>query len=223
MFQVFNYSEESSPACETRGIKWVLSRFRPLPDKLCIKKEILFSACVTAAGAGIGVAAKAADSVSLIGDVGTDLAVWVFLASLIAAYSRHPVSAAVNVLLVFAAVLGGYYIYSKAVLGLFPRAYFLGWLIVTLLSPIGGLIVWFARGEGLEGAVITALPAGILAAWSYPAFYTRSIVLILGLVEAVALCALLPRGWKMKLAALGMSAAAAVLIEALGLLRLLPF
>jgi hypothetical protein len=39
----------------------------------------------------------------------------------------------------------------------------------------------------------------------------------------VALCALLPRGWKMKLAALGMSAAAAVLIEALGLLRLLPF
>ena len=109
------------------------------------------------------------------------------------------------------------------VLGFFPRAYFLGWLIVALLSPIGGSIVWFARGEGLAGAVITAMPAGIIAAWSYPAFYTHSIVLILGIIEAAALCALLPRGRKMKLAAAGMTAVAAVLINALGLLRLLPF
>ena len=223
MFQVLSYSEDDKSVYETSGVKRVLSRFRPLPDKLFIKKEILFSACVTAAGAGIGLAAKAADSVSLLGDIGTDLAIWVFLASLIAACSRHPVIAAVNTLLFFAAVLGGYYIYGKAVLGFFPRAYFLGWLIVALLSPIGGSIVWFARGEGLAGAVITAMPAGIIAAWSYPAFYTHSIVLILGIIEAAALCALLPRGRKMKLAAAGMTAVAAVLINALGLLKLLPF
>lgn len=185
--------------------------------------EIITALGVFLSGILLGVIAKAADSVSLIGDIGTDLAIWVLLGTLIAAYSRRPASAAFNTLLFFLGLLAGYYAYCQFVLGFFPQAYCLGWLIVALISAPCAAVLWFARSPGLTGSLITALPAGLIFAWSYPAFYTGQIVLVLGLIYALLICSLLPIGWKMKLSALGASTGIALLIRALHLISLLPF
>ena len=58
----------------------------------------------------MGFIAKATDSVSMIGDIGTELGVWVFTATLLAAFSRYPLSAALNTLLFFLAMLCAYYL-----------------------------------------------------------------------------------------------------------------
>jgi uncharacterized membrane protein YjdF len=65
----------------------------------------------------MGVIAKIADSISIIGEIGTKLGIWVFVATIIAAYSRYPFSAAINVLLFFLSMLFAYYTYGYAVLG----------------------------------------------------------------------------------------------------------
>lgn len=185
--------------------------------------EIITALGVFLSGILLGVIAKAADSVSLIGDIGTDLAIWVLLGTLIAAYSRRPASAAINTLLFFLGLLAGYYAYCQFVLGFFPQAYSLSWLIVALISAPCAAILWFARSPGLTGSLITSLPAGLIFAWSYPAFYTGQVVLVLGLVYALLICALLPIGWKMKLSALAAAVLAACIINAFHLTNLLPF
>lgn len=119
---------------------------------------------------GIGVIAKMTDSVSIIGDIGTELGIWVFTAAIIAAYSRYPVSGAINVFLFFTAVLAAYYAHGALVLNFFPKAYFLGWLIAALISPFAGFLAWFTRADGIAGSIITALPVALLFAHGYPAF-----------------------------------------------------
>jgi len=196
---------------------------RKIPSELNLRKEIFIALGVFLLGILLGVIAKAADSVSLIGDIGTDLAVWVLLGTLIAAYSRRPFSAAINELLFFLGLLVGYYAYCQFVLGFFPQAYCLGWLIVAVLAAPCAAILWFARSPGLTGSLITALPAGLIFAWSYPAFYSGQIVLILGLGYALLICTLLPNGLKMKLAALAAAVLAAFIINTFHLTYLLPF
>ncbi|HRX59544.1 MAG TPA: hypothetical protein P5075_12310 [Eubacteriales bacterium] len=202
--------------------EWISKR-RKLPDSYSIKREIYISLTVLLLGIITGVAAKATDSNSLIGQIGTDLSVWVLLATLIAAYSHHPINAAINTTVFFIALLAGYYVYGQLVLGFFPASYFWKWLITAFVSSVCGFVVWFSKSEGIAGAAITALPAGLILAWSYPAVYTHDPVLILGLVYAVLICAFLPRGWKMKCWGLIFAAGAAVIISALNLISLLPF
>ena len=202
--------------------EWI-SKHRKLSDNYSIKREVLISLAVIVCGIIIGVIAKATDSTSLVGEIGTDLSIWVLLGTLVAAYSHHPINAGINTTVFFLALLAGYYIYGQSVLGFFPASYFWGWLMVALASSVCGFVVWFSKSKGILGAAISALPAGLILAWSYPAFYTHNVVLVLGVVYAILICALLPRGWKMKCVGFALAIAVAAAIWALNLLSLLPF
>lgn len=115
-------------------------------------------------GAVLGVVAKATDSVSLIGDIGTGLGVWVFVASLLAAYSRYPIAAAVNTLLFFLSMLGAYYLYGFVVLGFFPKAYFLGWLW-RRLRPLRDLCCGLPGQRACRGWLFRHCPAQCCLPW----------------------------------------------------------
>ncbi len=201
---------------------WLL-RHRKISGIINIKQEALISIGIMIFGTIFGIVAKATDSTTLIGDIGTDLCIWILLGTLIAAYSHHPITAGINTMLFFLALLAGYYIYSKFELVFFPFSYFSGWLIIALASFPSGFFVWLSKSEGLLGAIITAFPVSLIFAWSYPAFYTSNIVLSLGILYGFLLCALLPNGWKMKVTALVASVAIAFLIESLNLLSVFPF
>jgi hypothetical protein len=171
----------------------------------------------------LGVAAKAADGMAVVGDIGTYLGIWAFAASLIAAYSRTPFLAALNTLLFFLALLAAYYIYGSAVLGFFPRSYFLGWLIVAALSPIGGFAVWFSRGRGWFAAICASIPIAVLIAEGYPAYYTYQIPLILDLLYALILGMALPQTWKQKGFVLLAAIAFSFVLTKLHVLSFLPW
>jgi hypothetical protein len=202
--------------------RWI-SKHRKISDNFSIRQEMLTSLGVIISGTIFGIIAKATDSTTLIGDIGTDLSIWVLLGTVIAAYSHQPISAGINTMLFFLGLLAGYYTYGQFMLNFFPTSYFFGWFVVALVSLPCGFVIWFSRSSDLLGAIITAVPAGIIFAWSYPAFYTYNIVLILGVVYGILLCALLPHGWKMKCAAIVLSLAVAFIIESLNLLSMLPF
>lgn len=135
-----------------------INAIRSIPEKIHMKREVLISLFTMLLGLALGYIAKITDSISMIGEIGTDLGIWVLIVSMIVAFSHTPITAAITAPVFFLSMLASYYLYGHLVLGFFPRAYFTGWLVVSLLSPIGGFIVWFSRGKGWIAAVCAALP-----------------------------------------------------------------
>jgi hypothetical protein len=204
------------------SINATIQKFRAYPAKLSMKKEIGMAVCIIAIGIAMGLIAKMTDSVSIIGEIGTEIGIWVFAATLIAACSCYPFSAAINVFLFFISMLGSYYLYTYIVFGFFPTSYFTGWLIITLLSPFAGFIAWFTKAKGALGSVVTALPAALLFAHGYPAFYTLRLTLFLSLIMGVGLCAILPVNIKNKGISFVLAILLAIVVDKLYLLRFLP-
>ena len=200
-----------------------LGKIREIPEVANKKHEILFTLLVIALGLLFGLIAKATDSISIIGDIGTDLGVWVFTVSIIAAFSSRPISAIINTPAFLLAMLTSYYIYGQLILGFFPKSYFLGWLVMALISPTGGVTVWLSRGTGIFANICAAIPASILLACGYPALYTHQPVHFLNLIFAVLLLIILPKSWKEKATSAGISLIFAVIIVKLGLMSYLPW
>jgi len=205
------------------GINAKLQEVRAYPVRKSITVDLLISFGVILLGALLGYIAKASDSISFIGDLGTELGVWVFIAALVAVYSRYPYTAAINIMLFFLSMLASYYLYGQLVLGFFPKAYFMGWLVISILSPFAGFLIWFAKGKGYIGAIASALPISVLFAWGYPFFYTRRPVLLFTLCFGVILCILLPKTLYQKAGAFGLSILFAFIIVQLKLISYLPW
>lgn len=165
----------------------------------------------------------ASNIISIVGNIGTELGIWVFVATLVAAHSRYPLSAAINVPLFFLSMLVSYYIYGSVVLGFFPKAYFLGWLAVTLLTPIAGFCMWFSKAKGIWGSVLTALAVALLFSDGYSAFYTHQFSSFISLAMGIYLCILLPQTKKYKITALGISILVAFIFSHIYLIGFLPF
>lgn len=157
-------------------------------------RQWITSVALVAAWGGImGLAAKHFDNAPVIGEIGTYLGVWVFAASLIAAFSRTPLHAAVLVPLFFVAMLAAYYVYSMRLFAFFPRREFLYWGGIAAASPAGAWIVWHGRGKGWIAALCASLPVALLLLEGYPVYYTGRAALAFDIVAAVVLFVLLAR------------------------------
>ena len=71
------------------------------------------------------------------GDLFTRLGIWVLIATLIAAFSKTQIRAAINTFIFFIGMLISYYIYSAYIFGSFPTRYFILWGSIALASPFG--------------------------------------------------------------------------------------
>ncbi len=203
--------------------KTILKQPRKIPKKKLYKADIFYSLCIIVLGAGLGYISKRMDSISIIGQITTELGIWVFAAAIVAAYSRKPIYAAANVVLFFLAMLGAYYAYGKIALGFFPKAYFMGWLAASFASGLYGFVVWFSKGKDIIAILASAAVVSILYALGYPAFYTYKITLFITLFFGVILNILLPHTKKQKLIVFVCSIILAVLIAKFHLISYLPF
>lgn len=193
------------------------------PKILAKKRAAVFSICVFGFGLLLGVIAKATDSVSIIGDIGTDLGIWVFVGTVIAVCSCSWKLAVINLPLFFVAMLISYYAYGQFVLSFFPRAYFIGWLVMAGISSIGGGILWLAKKEQWWTAIIAGLPSALLFAWAYPAFYTGNAVLMIDLLLGALLVAFIRKTWGGRLIAGATAIIGAIVFNFFDVFQLFPF
>jgi hypothetical protein len=100
------------------------------------------------------------------GDLCSRAGIWVLIATLIAAYSKSQISAALNTFMFFIGMLTGYYIYSAFLFGSFPTSYFLLWGSIALASPFLAAIVWMAKNNLRLAWILPALPMGLLLSLS---------------------------------------------------------
>jgi hypothetical protein len=96
------------------------------------------------------------------GNLFTRLGIWILIATIIAAYSKTLVRAAINTFLFFIGMLISYYIYSAYLFGFFPTRYFMLWGSIALVSPILAIIVWKAKNHVHLAFILPALPMGLL-------------------------------------------------------------
>lgn len=172
-------------------------------------------------GVAMGFLAKALDNVAVIGEIGTNLGVWIFAAALIAAYSPARRAAALRVFLFFAGMLAAYYLHSRLTEGFFPVRHALTWGAFALLSPACAVVAWLGRGRGWIAAISAALPVALLLAEGYPAVYTGLLPLWFDLLAAVLLLLYLPPTWKQRFLCAAFAIVFAVAFSKLGLISLL--
>ncbi len=131
-----------------------------MKKRLAILMSLLFVSLI------FGVITKYLDSVPYFGDVFTRLGIWVFIGTLIAAYSKTPIRAGIHTMIFFLGTLSGYYVYSAMLFGVFSTSYILYWGVIALASPFLAAIVWFAKNNSRSALILPAFPMGLMLSLS---------------------------------------------------------
>ena len=127
-----------------------LERFRvPLPAPV-LTHRLACLALMLLTGAAAGALAKWADfsSVQLLGDVFSELPIWILLGLVIARCSGSPGRAAAYAFVFFLAMIPAYYLAAEWMGGVWGITYVYGWAVVACLSPFAAYAVWYAFGRG---------------------------------------------------------------------------
>lgn len=127
-----------------------------LKRRTAILISLLFASLV------FGIITKYLDSVPYFGDVFTRLGIWVFIGTLIAAYSKTLIRAGIHTMIFFLGMLIGYYVYSALLFGVFSTSYILYWGVIALASPFLAAIVWFAKNNSRSAFILPAFPMGLM-------------------------------------------------------------
>jgi len=159
-------------------------------------------------------------SVDFIKDITSKIGLWIFIATIIAVWSRSPRSAAIHVFVFFVGMLLAYYSYSTYLFGFVPKYYVYRWGLISFLSLIGAYIVWHADGKGWLSACCAAPPIALLLTIGYSFFYTQLLLQGIDLIFSLILFVLLAVNNLQRLRILFVVVVLFLLIEKLNLISL---
>lgn len=154
------------------------------------------------------------DVLHYLGDLFTRLGVWVLIATMVAAYSKTSIRAAIHTFMFFIGMLISYYVYSAYLFGFFPTSYFILWGSIALVSPLLAVVVWKAKNNDQLSFILPALPMGLLLSLSLGIglFYV-DLTYIEELIMYVALCFVLYKNPKQIAISVGLSIVIAIIID----------
>ncbi|MEZ0119383.1 UNVERIFIED_ORG: hypothetical protein ABRZ91_003340 [Heyndrickxia coagulans] len=150
-------------------------------------------------GLSLGFLAKYLDNVPIIGEMGTNFGVWIFIVTLISCYSQSPLFAWGNIFVFFLSMLLAYYAYTYYVLHFLPIQYIKLWAMLAVLSSFLAPIIWFGKGSKWTSAIISSLPISLLIIEGMPFFYTKAYFRLFDLIFAAILYFCLANPFKQKL------------------------
>lgn len=93
---------------------------------------------------------------SNLGNIFSQIAVWILLGTLIAVYSSSPKRAALNILPFCLGMLAAYYAAAILTKGVYGRMFILGWTGFALCSPVLAFIAWMSKEKGIFPKLIGA-------------------------------------------------------------------
>ena len=93
---------------------------------------------------------------SNLGNIFSQMAVWILLGTLIAVYSSSPKRAALNILPFCLGMLAAYYAAAILTKGVYGRMFILGWTGFALCSPVLAFFAWMSKAKGIFPKLIGA-------------------------------------------------------------------
>ena len=126
-----------------------------------MRKKLLSPPVMAVCGLAIGAIARMLDIYTQnLGEIFSQMALWILLGALISVYSSSPKRAAVNVLLFCLGMLATYYAAAAITHGVYSRSYIVGWTVFALCTPVMAALVWYTKEPGWPGR---AIAAGVVA------------------------------------------------------------
>ena len=126
-----------------------------------VRKRILNPFAMLIFGLLIGFISRLLDIFTTnLGEIFSQMAIWILLGTLISIYSRTPKKAIQNVLTFCLGMLFSYYLVAILSHGVYAIDYIIGWTVFALCSPIMAFFAWYAKCSGVFPKIISV---GIIA------------------------------------------------------------
>jgi hypothetical protein len=127
----------------------MLNKIRELKRDSQINKKIAHSIEILIAGLTLGVSIKLFDIyTNHLGNIFSEISVWILLGTVIAVFSSTPKRAGINVFLFCIGMLVTYYLTAELTGSVYSWAFIYGWSVFSLCSPLFAYITWYAKGHG---------------------------------------------------------------------------
>lgn len=120
-----------------------------------MKKALLNPVGMLLVGLVLGVVSRLLDIyISDLGNIFSQMAVWILLGTLIAVYSDSPMRAMLNILPFCLGMLFTYYAVAVLTKGVYGRGFIIGWTVFALCSPILAFFTWWTKEKGVFPKII---------------------------------------------------------------------
>ena len=107
-------------------------------------------------GGAFGVLSKILDIYTQnLGNIFSQMSVWILLGSLIAIFSKTKGKAALNVFLFCIGMLITYYITAELTNSVYGMTFIYGWAAFSVCSPVFALLTWITKEKGAFGKIIS--------------------------------------------------------------------
>ena len=108
-------------------------------------------------GAALGVASKLLDIyTSNLGNIFSQMSIWILLGTLIAIFSKTKGKAALNVFVFCIGMLITYYITAELTNSVYGMTFIYGWAPFSVCSPVFAILNWMTKEKGLLGKIISS-------------------------------------------------------------------
>ena len=125
---------------------------KPLP----LSKAIIHTAIITCFGLITGALIKLLDIYTTnLGNIFSQVSVWIFVCTLISVYCNSAIRAAVNVFGFCMGMLLTYYITAEMTASVYSYLIAYGWVMFALFCPLMGFCVWYAKGKHWISKIIS--------------------------------------------------------------------
>ena len=124
-------------------------------EKVKTKSSILNPLSMLIAGLVIGVLARLFDIYcQTLGEIFSQMAVWILLGTLIAIYSPTKKAAMQNIFPFCMGMLLTYYATAVLTHGVYNQSFIIGWTVFALFSPLMACLAWMTRQRGFFSKLI---------------------------------------------------------------------
>lgn len=107
-------------------------------------------------GAALGVVSKLLDIyTSNLGNIFSQMSIWILLGTLIAIFSKSKGKAALNVFVFCIGMLITYYVTAELTNSVYGMTFIYGWAAFSVCSPIFAWFTWMTKEKGALGKIIS--------------------------------------------------------------------
>ncbi|MDD6265281.1 MAG: hypothetical protein PUB34_03125 [Clostridia bacterium] len=126
-----------------------------------MKKNLLNPFLLFLVGLALGVISRIFDIYfDTLGNIFSQMAVWILLGTVISIFSRTKKNAMLNIFPFCIGMLITYYLTSAVTDGVYGKAFIIGWTVFVFCSPILAYFAWLSKEDGLFPKLISV---GIVA------------------------------------------------------------
>ena len=127
-----------------------------LMEVISIKKHLLNPLSMFLLGLCLGVVSRLFDIyIEILGNIFSQLQIWILLGTLIAIYSPTKKQAMLNIFPFCLGMLITYYATAIITHGIYGRSFIIGWTIFAFCSPVFAYFAWMTKDKGWFPKVIS--------------------------------------------------------------------